>query len=179
MEVWTQRVNVIPFGRHLLCTWPIAFILPWTSEKWNLFLKWTDVFFLSWDLSFLTLSLSLLKLNMLKPLSPFMKNNSFFFYQIYLKIIDIFLILYFHLIEFILCVHVENVYFLHIFHWWGFLFLSLLLRFLLGCTRLLQKFHLRCLMTKPTKLPLRPAKTQISLGICPVWSVFAVCFMGS
>ena len=29
------------------------------------------------------------------------------------------------------------------------------------------------LMTKPTKW-LRPAKTQISLGICPVWSVFAV-----
>ena len=28
------------------------------------------------------------------------------------------------------------------------------------------------LMTKPTKW-LRPAKTQISLGICPVWSVFA------
>ena len=24
--------------------------------------------------------------------------------------------------------------------------------------------------TKPTKRPLRPAKTQISLGICPVWS---------
>ena len=24
-----------------------------------------------------------------------------------------------------------------------------------------------------------PAKTQISLGICPVWSVFAVCSMGS
>ena len=29
-------------------------------------------------------------------------------------------------------------------------------------------------MTKPTKWPVRPAKTQISLGICPVWSVFAV-----
>ena len=44
MEVWTQRVpykvNLMPFGRHLLCTWPVAFILPWTSEKWNLFLKW-------------------------------------------------------------------------------------------------------------------------------------------
>ena len=24
---------------HLLCMWPFAFILPWTSEKWNLFLK--------------------------------------------------------------------------------------------------------------------------------------------
>ena len=34
-------------------------------------------------------------------------------------------------------------------------------------------------MTKPTKWPLRPAKTQISLGICPVWSVFAVRSMGS
>ena len=30
------------------------------------------------------------------------------------------------------------------------------------------------LMTKPRKWPLRPAKTQISLGIRPVWSVFAV-----
>ena len=28
------------FGHHLLCTWPVAFILPWTSEKWNLFCKW-------------------------------------------------------------------------------------------------------------------------------------------
>ena len=30
------------------------------------------------------------------------------------------------------------------------------------------------LMTKPTKWPVRPAKTQISLGIRPVWSEFAV-----
>ena len=30
------------------------------------------------------------------------------------------------------------------------------------------------LMTKPTKWHVPPAKTQISLGICPVWSVFAV-----
>ena len=29
------------FGRHSLCTGPIAFILQWCSEKWNLFLKWT------------------------------------------------------------------------------------------------------------------------------------------
>ena len=29
-------------------------------------------------------------------------------------------------------------------------------------------------MTKPTKWHMHPAKTQISLGICPVWSVFAV-----
>ena len=29
-------------------------------------------------------------------------------------------------------------------------------------------------MTKPTKWSVDPAKTQISLGICPVWSVFAV-----
>ena len=28
--------------------------------------------------------------------------------------------------------------------------------------------------TKPTKWPVSPAKTQISLSICPVWSVFAV-----
>ena len=33
------EVNVSPFVRHLLCTWPFAFILPWTAEKWNLFLK--------------------------------------------------------------------------------------------------------------------------------------------
>ena len=29
-------------------------------------------------------------------------------------------------------------------------------------------------MTKPTKWPMRPAKTQIRLGIHPLWSVFAV-----
>ena len=29
-------------------------------------------------------------------------------------------------------------------------------------------------MTKPTKWHVHPSKTQISLGICPVWSVFAV-----
>ena len=34
--------------------------------------------------------------------------------------------------------------------------------------------YLRCLMTKPTK-SLRPAKTQISLGICPVWSESSLC----
>ena len=43
-EVWKQRVpcklNVTPFGHHLFCTWSVVFILPWTSEKWNLFLKW-------------------------------------------------------------------------------------------------------------------------------------------
>ena len=31
------------------------------------------------------------------------------------------------------------------------------------------------LMTKPTKLHVRPAKTQISLGICPVWSESLLC----
>ena len=35
------------------------------------------------------------------------------------------------------------------------------------------------LMIKPTKRPLRPAKTRISLGICPVSSVFAVRSVGS
>ena len=30
-------------------------------------------------------------------------------------------------------------------------------------------------MTKPTKWPVRPAKTQISLGICPVWSESSLC----
>ena len=34
--------------------------------------------------------------------------------------------------------------------------------------------YLSRLMTKPTKLHVRPAKTRISLGIRPVWSVFAV-----
>ena len=34
--------------------------------------------------------------------------------------------------------------------------------------------HLSHLMTKPTKWHVCPAKTQISLGICPVWSVFAL-----
>ena len=34
-------------------------------------------------------------------------------------------------------------------------------------------------MTKPTKWPAHWVKTQISLGFCPVWSVFAVCSMGS
>ena len=33
--------------------------------------------------------------------------------------------------------------------------------------------------TKPTIWPVRPAKTQVSLGISPVWSVFAVRSMGS
>ena len=33
-------------------------------------------------------------------------------------------------------------------------------------------------MTKPIKWPVHPAKSQISLGICPVWPLFNVCFMG-
>ena len=36
-------------------------------------------------------------------------------------------------------------------------------------------FHMSCPLTKPTKWPVSPVKTQISLGICPVWSVFAIC----
>ena len=54
IEVWMQsvpcKVNVMPEGasltlhetqkeRHILCTIPIVFILWWTTEKWNLFLK--------------------------------------------------------------------------------------------------------------------------------------------
>ena len=31
-------------------------------------------------------------------------------------------------------------------------------------------YHMSRLVSKPTKWPLRPAKTQTSLGICPVWS---------
>ena len=38
----------------------------------------------------------------------------------------------------------------------------------------LLSFNMSLRMTKPTKWPVRRAKTQISLGICPVWSVFAV-----
>ena len=38
--------------------------------------------------------------------------------------------------------------------------------------------NLSRLLTKPTKWYVRPAKTQISLGIRPVWSVFAVRWMG-
>ena len=30
-------------------------------------------------------------------------------------------------------------------------------------------------MTKPTKLPVRPAKTQLSLGMHPVWSESSLC----
>ena len=33
--------------------------------------------------------------------------------------------------------------------------------------------------TKQTKWPVCPVMTWISLGIHPVWSIFAVCFMGS
>ena len=40
--------------------------------------------------------------------------------------------------------------------------------------------NLTRLKIKPTKRSVHPAKTQISLGICPVWSsVFAVRSMGS
>ena len=39
MEEWTQWVPCKDNVCHLLCTCPIAFILPWLSEKWNLFLK--------------------------------------------------------------------------------------------------------------------------------------------
>ena len=42
----------------------------------------------------------------------------------------------------------------------------------------IHKNHMSHDMTKPTKWHVRPAKTQISLGIHPVWSVFAVCSMG-
>ena len=51
IEVWKYwvpcKVNKMPFGRHLLWTWPIAFILRWTSEKWKLFLKYkhTETYF--------------------------------------------------------------------------------------------------------------------------------------
>ena len=37
-----------------------------------------------------------------------------------------------------------------------------------------RRIYMSRLITKPTKWQVHPAKTQISLGICPVWSVFAV-----
>ena len=37
------------------------------------------------------------------------------------------------------------------------------------------KHKMSRLMTKPTKWPVRPAKTQISLGIHPVWSESSLC----
>ena len=40
-------------------------------------------------------------------------------------------------------------------------------------------FNMSRNMTKPTKWHVHPAKTQISLGIRPVWSVFSVCSTGS
>ena len=42
-----------------------------------------------------------------------------------------------------------------------------------ACFFLLQ-YKMSKLMTEPTNWHVRPAKTQISLGILPVWSVFAV-----
>ena len=38
---------------------------------------------------------------------------------------------------------------------------------------------LSCSTTEPTIWPVWPLKTQISLSICPLWSVFAVCSMDS
>ena len=35
--------------------------------------------------------------------------------------------------------------------------------------------HMSRHTTKPTKWPVRPLKTQISLGICPVWSESSLC----
>ena len=43
------------------------------------------------------------------------------------------------------------------------------------CVRKDKVHNLSRRMTKPTKWPVCPAKTPISLGICPVYSVFAVC----
>ena len=36
-------------------------------------------------------------------------------------------------------------------------------------------FYVSRIITKPTKWSVRPAKTQISLGICPVWSESSLC----
>ena len=54
--------------------------------------------------------------------------------------------------------------------------------FLLNCKHSLcncLRRNLSCDMTKPTKWVCAPAKTQISLGIHPVWSVFSVRSMSS
>ena len=50
-----------------------------------------------------------------------------------------------------------------------------LIRFVIKCYNIyVALLHLSRIMTKPTKWPVRPTKTQISLGILPVRSVFAV-----
>ena len=43
------------------------------------------------------------------------------------------------------------------------------------CWHCISKNHLSCLLTKPTKWHVRPAKTQISMGIRPVWSKSSLC----
>ena len=40
------------------------------------------------------------------------------------------------------------------------------------------RYDLNCLVTKPTKVSVRPAKTQISLGIRPVWSESLLALSG-
>ena len=50
-----------------------------------------------------------------------------------------------------------------------------LMRIMNTCVCMLLKKHFSRRITKPTKWQVRPANTQISLGICPVWSVFTVC----
>ena len=42
-------------------------------------------------------------------------------------------------------------------------------------TVLLEEHDMSRQVTKPTKSPVRPAKTQISLGICPFWSESSLC----
>ena len=56
--------------------------------------------------------------------------------------------------------------------WHGSFYVLLLFsfcRYILPCHNL-KVSHMSHLMTKPTKLPLCPGKTQISLGIRPIWS---------
>ena len=69
---------------------------------------------------------------------------------------------------------------------WNFIFEEIWYKI---CLKIYQKFkqHVSCMskldlsqrMTKPTKWHVHLAMTQISLGICPVWSVFTVRSMGS
>ena len=79
--------------------------------------------------------------------------------------------------------------FIEYFAWWSFdsacmtvleCFLHALFRILKCLKRLLENFQIyffsnEPLMTKPTKWHVCPVKTQISLGICPVWSESSLC----
>ena len=56
-------------------------------------------------------------------------------------------------------------------YYWNHKFLFILFTTL----KVYQVIHMSRLVTKPTKMTVRPAKTQISLGIRPVWSESSLC----